>query len=447
MKLLPLPLLFAAALCSPALPLFAAPPASETLTLRVAPERDLVYRRGPREVVLQVEIEAKRPERGKHTPLNVSVVLDRSGSMMGAKIEKARQAAAAAVDKLEDDDLFSLVVYSDEAEVLLPPEKVGARRNREELKERIDRIKASGNTALYAGVQLGAKQVRKFIEQERVNRVILLSDGLANQGPSRTRDLAELGRELRREGLSVTTIGLGDDFNEDLMTALAEASHANYYYVRDAEKLPGIFAEELGAAGAKVAANITLRIEVPEGVRLREILGHPEIGCSPRRAEIALPEIFGAEQRLFHVRCTVDETAAESLPLASVALHYEDTASKQRLSRDGAATIRLTDDAGKADASIQDAIAQKVAVLRNRLDKEEAVRLADEGRPKEAATLLRQRAIANSAAPAPQQMRGVTEENRKLEGFADELTTRGTLGKDSRKQAQFENYQDKYQKR
>ena len=99
------------------------------------------------------------------------------------------------------------------------------------------------------------------------------------------------------------------------MTALAEASNANYYYVRDAEKLPGIFAEELGAARTLVARGVTIRITVPDGVRIKEIIGQPEIECHGRSADIALPEYFGGDKRRFLVRCAVEskvERAARS---------------------------------------------------------------------------------------------------------------------------------------
>src|SRR6202008_148552 len=97
-----------------------------------------------------------------------------------------------------------------ETDLLIPPERVGGRDHREDLKARIHRIQPGGSTALHAGVVLGAKQVRQFFSKERVNRVILLSDGLANVGPSSTSDLSRLGHELRNDGISVSTIGLGD---------------------------------------------------------------------------------------------------------------------------------------------------------------------------------------------------------------------------------------------
>jgi Ca-activated chloride channel family protein len=373
-------------------------------------------------------------------------VLDRSGSMEGAKIEKARQAAAMAVDKLGDDDFFSLVTYDSDTDVLISPQRVGNSGNREELKARIQRIQPGGSTALHAGVVLGAKQVRRYLEGERVNRIILLSDGIANVGPSSTSDLARLGRELRTEGLAVSTIGLGDDYNEDLMTALAEASNANYYYVKDAEKLPGIFREELGAARSLLARGVTIRISAPDGVRLKEIIGRPDIECRDRVAEIKMPEMFGSEKRRFLVRCVAEKKDVESLEAAQVELNYATIAGAPAAAQRQAAKIAFTDDEKKAESSIRVEVARENSVVQNRLAKEKAVKLADEGRAKDAADVLRKQAAVNAAAPAPMQVPGVAEENKKLEAAASEIDSAGGLAKSSRKSIQFENYADKYQK-
>jgi Ca-activated chloride channel family protein len=416
------------------------------VTLRVAPDRDYVYRLGPREVIVQVEIEARKSEDGKRAPMNLCVVLDRSGSMEGAKIEKARQAAAMAVDKLGDDDIFSLVTYDSETDLLIPPERVGGTDHREDLKSRIHRIQPGGSTALHAGVVLGAKQVRRLFEKERVNRVILLSDGLANVGPSSTSELARLGRELRGEGIAVSTVGLGDDYNEDLMTALAEASNANYYYVKDAEKLPSIFAQELGAARSLLARSIVIRIEAPDGVHLKEIVGRPEIECKDRIAEIKMPELFGSEKRRFLVRCVTDAKTADALDAATVELNYATLSGGAGPSQRQSAKITLTDDEKKSDSSIRPEVAREHSVVQNRLAKELAVKLADEGKSKDAVALLRQQAAKNAAAAPAVQVPGVAEENRKLEEAARDLDANGRMEKARRKSMQYENYSDKYQK-
>ncbi len=421
-----------------------ASPAPE-VTLRVTPERDFVYRLGPRELIVQVEVEARKNDDGKRSPMNLCVVLDRSGSMEGAKLEKARQAAAMAVDKLGDDDIFSLVTYDSETDLLIPPERVGNSDHRADLKARIQRIQAGGSTALHAGVVLGAKQIRSRFTKERVNRVILLSDGLANVGPSSTSDLARLGRELRSDGISVSTIGLGDDYNEDLMTALAEASNANYYYVKDAEKLPGIFAEELGAARSLCARSIVLRIEAPDGVKLKEVIGRPDIECHDRVAEIKMPELFGSEKRRFLVRC-LTEGKTDGLEAATVELNYSTVAGVQAAAQRQSAKISFTDDEKKADTSVRAEVARENNVVQNRIAKEQAVKLADEGKSKDAVAVLREQAQKNAAAPKEMQVPGVAEENRKLEETAREMDTSGQLAKARRKSMQFENYNDKYQK-
>lgn len=424
----------------------AASPAPDVV-LRVTPEREYVYKRGPREVIVQVEVEGRKvDDDGRRSPMNLAIVLDRSGSMEGAKIEKARQAAAMAVDKLADDDFFSLVTYDSETNLLIEPQRVGNRDNREDLKQRIHRIQPGGSTALHAGVVLGAKQVRQKFVKERVNRVILMSDGIANVGPSRTSDLASLGRELRSDGISVSTVGLGDDYNEDLMTALAESSNANYYYVKDAEKLPSVFAQELGASRSLLARSILIRINVPEGVRLKEIVGRPEIKCGDRLAEISMPELFGAEKRRFLVRAVAEENVPDAIEAAQVELSYAllngDSAPAQRL----AAKVNFTDDEKKADGSVQAEVAKERNVVQNRVAKELAVKLADEGKAKDAVAVLRKQAAANAAAPASAALPSVAQENERLEAAASEIDARGGMDKARRKAMQFENFADKYQK-
>ena len=193
--------------------------AGETLHLNLVPDREVLLRGSPQAVVVKIDLSAIA-DRQKHrrTPLNLAVVLDKSGSMTGAKLEKTKQAAMQLVDRLTPNDVFSLVIFSDEARVLVPAQKV---EDKDALKEKIESIEAGGSTALYAGVRAGARQIQEYFSLKRINRVILLSDGLANVGPSSTSDLRRLGRDLAGQGVSVTTIGVGDDYNEDLMAGLA----------------------------------------------------------------------------------------------------------------------------------------------------------------------------------------------------------------------------------
>jgi Ca-activated chloride channel family protein len=239
---------------------------------------------------------------------------------------------------------------------------------------------------------------------------------------------------------------LGDDYNEDLMTALAEASNANYYYVQDAEKLPGVFAKELGASRSLIARSIVIRINAPEGVRLKEIVGRPEIDCREQSAEIKMPELFGAEQRRFLVRCVADENVRDPIESAQVELSYTTLDGSPAPAQRQAAKVAFTDDEKKSNDSIQAEVAREHSVVQNRLAKELAVKLADEGKAKDAVAVLRKQQLTNAAAPAAAQVPNMPEENRRLEAAASEIDAAGGLAKSRRKEIQFQNYADKYQK-
>jgi Ca-activated chloride channel family protein len=364
--------------------------------------------------------------------------------MAGAKLEKARQAAAVALDQLGPDDYFSLVVYDDEAEVLIPPRKAA---DKEALKEKIHGIRDGGGTALYAGVEKGAAQLRKYFDKEKVNRIILLSDGNANVGPSKPSDLAKLGKELREEGQNVSTVGLGDDYNEDLMTALAEASHANYYYVKNVEKLPAIFAEELGTVKSVVARNVKVTISLPEGVKPKAVLGEDEISFRGQSVTIPLSDFYGSQTRRFLISCETPDGGDEKLELATVSLAFDEAESGAAQTDRQSAWVKRSADAQIVESSLRAEVAANSAVTQNRLAKEQAVKLADAGKSREAAQVLLSQVESNTSLPAAAQSPLLQQENKVLREKAEELQNTGSWSKASRKEVQYQNYQDKKQKR
>ncbi|MGI9407108.1 MAG: vWA domain-containing protein, partial [Hyphomicrobiaceae bacterium] len=208
---------------------------SPRIKLSAEPGQGSILRGHDGKVYLRIHLEGIRPPaESDRAPVNLALVIDRSGSMNGAKIVQARRAALMALDRLEADDILSIVTYSDRAEVLVPATRV---RDRHVLRRKINHIFTSGRTALYAGTKAGIGQVREFLRSERVNRVILLSDGLANIGPSTPEVLGRLGREAVADGISATTIGLGLGYNEDLMAKLAYNSDGNHAFVENASDL------------------------------------------------------------------------------------------------------------------------------------------------------------------------------------------------------------------
>ncbi len=411
--------------------------AGETLHLNLVPDRDVLFRGHPQEVIVKIDLSAIA-DRQKHrrTPLNLAVVLDKSGSMTGAKLEKTKQAALQLVDRLAPNDVFSLVIFSDEARVLVPAQKV---EDKEALKEKIESIEAGGSTALHAGVKTGARQLQEYFSGKRINRVILLSDGLANVGPSSTADLRRLGRELAESGISVTTIGVGDDFNEDLMAGLAEASDANYYYVQDTEKLPEIFAKELGEMLTVAAREIKIEITCPDGVQPLGFIGRSE-KFENRKACVNLSQFTLGQNRYLLLRCLVTRPEPE---VARVNVRYTDELDNgSEQSAGGVVKIRYTDDQSAADRSDNSAVtADKVLVL-TAVAKDKAIALADAGNFKEAAaTLATQKASLGAvyaAAPAAVQVQ-IRSETNNLDDFSGQLEG-GQYGAGSRKVLQSQSY-------
>lgn len=169
-------------------------------------------------------------------PLNISLVLDRSGSMAGEKIAYLRRAAKFVIDQLDSRDILSIVNYDNVVEVMSPSAPV---RNKEALKGLIDRLTDRGNTNLSGGMLEGYTQVAITKREGYINRVLLLTDGLANEGiidPARLKAIVQ--KKLRSDGIAISTFGLGAGYNEDLLTGMAEVGGANYYFIDKAERIP-----------------------------------------------------------------------------------------------------------------------------------------------------------------------------------------------------------------
>lgn len=422
-----------------ALPLFA----GETLRLNLTPDHEVLLRGAPQEVVVKIDLSAvMNHQRHRRTPLNLAVVLDRSGSMTGAKIEKARQAASGLVNRLLPDDVFSLVAYDDTVKVLVPAQRV---RDKAALNRRIAAIRPGGSTALYAGVKAGAAQLEEYLAARRINRVILLSDGLANVGPSSTRDLGRLGRELSHRGIAVTTIGLGDDYNEDLMAGLAEASDANYYYVRDTEKLPEIFAKELGELLTVAARGVRIEIVCPDGVRPIGFIGRPE-RFEDQRATVELNQFTLGQNRALFLRCQVERPRAD---LARVKVSYtDDLDNGSRQTASGVVQVRYTEDRAEAENSVRSAVVAEKELLLTAVAKDEALADADAGRYQAAAQRLsRQAAVLDaqydSAPPAIQVQ--IRRESENLRNRSLQLR-QGEYDAGTRKAMQWESFNSRNSK-
>lgn len=325
-------------------------------------------------------------ESAKDRPsVNVAIVLDRSGSMNGEKIERAKEAARIAIDRLDTRDIVSVVTYDDTVHVLLPATKV---TDKAYLKNEIAKIQSGGSTALFAGVSKGAAEVRKFLEDNRVNRVILLSDGIANVGPDSPGELADLGASLSKDGMTVTTIGLGLGFNEDLMTQLAFKGEGNHYFVAEEAELAKVFNTEFGDVLSVVAQEVVVEIECQEGIRPIRILDR-EGDIEGQKVTVRLPQIYSNQEK--YVLLEVEVPAREegtTLPIAGVAVAYKnmETRTSERLTSSVDARFSGSRDVVKENVD-KDVLIPAVQSLANTIN-EEAVRYRDEGKTEKARSVL-----------------------------------------------------------
>ncbi|MEC9094339.1 MAG: VWA domain-containing protein [Planctomycetota bacterium] len=296
----------------------------------------------------------------KRAPVNVAIVLDRSGSMQGEKIKKAKEAAIQAIDRLAAHDIVSVVTYDTNVNVLVPATKA---TDKAAIKQKIAGIQIGGNTSLFAGVSKGAAEVRKFIDEERVNRVILLSDGLANVGPSTPGELGKLGASLMKERISVSTLGLGLGYNEDLMMKLAGKSGGNHVFIENAAELAEIFNKEFDDVMSVVAQDIKIKLQIPAGIRPIRVLGN-DADISGQTIASKLSQIYSKQDRFILVELELPAgDLGRRLDLGTVSVTYLNMKSKAKDTLTGQTSIEYCNTKSEMETTMNQEILEDVVAL------------------------------------------------------------------------------------
>lgn len=329
----------------------------------------------PQTIYLKVALKGAISGPVKERPLvNVALVLDKSGSMSGQKISDVREAAKMLIDRLQPKDVVSVITYDDTANVIVPATKL---ENPDMIKGQIDEIFADGGTALYAGVKSGADEVKKFLSDNQVNRVILLSDGLANVGPSSPAELGRFGASLIEKGISVSTIGIGLGYNEDLMAELAGASDGFHQFAEDTSQLNQLFDWEFGKLGSIVANDVNVRVAFAEGIRPVRFLGR-EGQINGNTATVRLNQIFSSHEIYVMVEAKIQPSFAGG-NVADVEVGFYDLANQIHDKRTEMITASLTDDKTLVESSRNSGVMIAAFEQKAALDQVEAIRLRDQG--------------------------------------------------------------------
>jgi Ca-activated chloride channel family protein len=206
--------------------------------------------------------------------VNLAFVLDRSGSMSGGKLDLARRAVEASIARLDPNDRFAVVVYDDQVDVVAEG-AAATQTARASAIERLHGIVPRGSTNLGEGWLRGCEQVSTELLEQGVNRVLLLTDGLANVGMTDPDELAGHAAALRARGVSTTTFGVGADFDEQLVAGMADAGGGHFYFIRDAGAIEEAIAGEVGEALEVVARDAAIEVAGPDGLRIDTLLPPP----------------------------------------------------------------------------------------------------------------------------------------------------------------------------
>jgi Ca-activated chloride channel family protein len=357
--------------------------ADHGITVSAALDRGTLKAGETQKAYVRVVVQSRRPSGKARAPLNLALVIDRSGSMAGPRIEAARRAAVETIDRLGRDDIVSIVSYDDRIETLLPATKL---TDPAAARTAVRGLGPRGSTAIYAGLQAGAAEARKFKAKDRVGKIILLSDGLANVGPSQPADFAGLGRELASEGLTVSTVGLGLGYNEDLMQQLASAADGSHAFIQEPADLAQFLARELDDTLGIVAQDVEIIVTLAPGLKPLRSLGRDSTIDGDRMTFKVNQLIGGVEQVLvaeMEVPTDFAAPGSDARSIATVDVRYTPAGTAARET----ATARVAaafDTAAVSEKSLDRDVVKDVTALVVRAERQEAVRLRDQGQHAEA---------------------------------------------------------------
>ncbi|WP_374713312.1 vWA domain-containing protein [Symbiobacterium terraclitae] len=312
---------------------------------------------------------------GGRPPLNLAAVVDRSGSMHGAKLHFTKQALRFLVDQVGHADRLAVVTYDDEVTVPLPSQPVA---QKDALKAMLSGIAAGGSTNLSGGLATGMQQIRSHAGPGVVSRVLLMTDGLANVGVTEPETLVGWARAWREKGLGLSTMGVGADFNEDLLVALAEAGGGNFHYIEDPDKIPEMFRRELQGLLEVAVQGLQLRVEVEPGVAVTDVVGYRPQG-NPQRVQVVLPDLYGGEAKSVLFRLAVAAPPADGR-LGRVVLGYlPATPGGEPSTVSAEVALSVTDDPARLSEPPDEAVMRQVRLSQASTAWDEAVELADRG--------------------------------------------------------------------
>jgi len=376
----------------------------------------------PTSLDIVLSFKGEPPKQAKsRVPLNLSLVLDRSGSMGGQPLRYAIQAAQKLVEYLTPEDFLSVVIYDDQPETIVPSQPVADRAS---IQKQIGKIRAGGLTNLSGGWLMGCDRVLEQQSLQRVNRVLLLTDGQANMGTTQPKVLIKTAQDWAEKGIVTTTLGFGRSFNEDLLIGMANGAGGNFYYIQTPEEAEDVFAIELQSLVSVVAQNLTVTLQPEASVEIPRILNNYSSQKQGNNLEVFLGDVYQIEPKPLAL-----ELSLPAFPnlgeqkIVTVAYKYQTVIAEKITQFTDQVPINITvsspEEANQVEPDVK--VQEQTSKLRIAQLKDEAIALADQGNYQTAAENLLQ-AIADLKQKALDRFFEVAEEIENLDYYAQRLT-------------------------
>jgi Ca-activated chloride channel homolog len=316
-------------------------------------------------------------------PLNLALAIDTSGSMHGSKLARAKDAAGLVVRHLTAIDRIAVVTYDDDARVVAPSTQLTP-AGKNEILYQLGRIEAGGWTNLGCGLAAASDEVARArvtasdATQPDASRVLLLSDGLANVGVTDPDELVERARQHSAGGIVTSSMGVGADFNGDLLEAMARQGGGRFQYVESAPQIPDCVQGELGELLQLAARGVAVEVSLPTGVHFRECLNDFPTEGTKRGVRVRLGDLAGGDARQILLELQVDDGAVVDRPLALQALALFTDVQTGRGSELAFPDVWLRPaDASAVDGQIPDPdVEREISLMHAAQARKEAVRLS-----------------------------------------------------------------------
>lgn len=336
---------------------------------------------------LMVSLTADQKVEQKEQPLNIAVVLDRSGSMSGAKLKYVKMATKILSNQLNQDDTLSLIIYDNEVNKLVPPTKI---KNMHGFEMAVDSIRSGGMTFLSGGYEQGCKFANDNKSKDNITRVMLLTDGLANEGITDPDQLASIALKKNQNGITTTTIGVGEDYDEFLLGKMAENGGGGTYFIENPDDAPGVFQEELGYLKSLAANQVTIKF-IPKNKDI--VFDQLNTYRVNEDGSFLLGDLYSGQKKSIVLETLIPALQlGEGQDLGTIEIKYQDTSSSEIKEETFSlpVTIDVVSAAEFENETANRDVTLEAAYLLVAKAKSEGIKLADEHKFDEASKILLQ---------------------------------------------------------